>query len=238
MQVKLFPSAERGMTEVEWLHSRHSFSFGNFYSPERLNFGTLRVLNEDVLEPRNGFPLHSHENMEIVTIVLEGSLEHKDSLGNHGIIRSGEIQRMSAGTGVRHSEYNPSDQERVHFLQIWVFPKELDIAPSYEQKSFKPEDFKNRLCPILSERKNSQTLYLHQDADFFLSKCDENVRLTYKIARRYRGVYIFLIKGEIEVSGHILRDGDALGIEISEEIVISCQKQAYFLLIEVGLSML
>src|SRR5690348_3500968 len=147
MMIEVIPSKERGLTRTHWLYSRHSFSFGSYYNLKRLGFGTLRVINEDTIASNSGFPSHPHDNMEIITIVLEGQLEHKDSTGTHGIIQAGDVQRMSAGSGIVHSEMNPSATDKVHLLQIWVFPKDRDLTPGYEQKHFNWEKDTNRLIP-------------------------------------------------------------------------------------------
>ena len=172
MGISIYPADERGTTELGWLHSRHGFSFGNYYNSKRMGFGLLKVFNDDIVEPGKGFGAHFHDNMEIVSIVLEGALEHKDSMGNHGIIKSGEIQRISAGTGISHSEFNHSGKDRVHFLQIWVIPKETGIKPSYEQKS--SELKKNKFIDAVSGGKNKDSIYMHQDANFSLGNFDKN----------------------------------------------------------------
>src|SRR3989344_3753779 len=172
MKIKIQHSSERGSTELGWLHSRHSFSFGNYYNPRRMNFGFLRVLNDDIVEPGKGFGMHFHDNMEIISIVLEGALEHKDSMGNHGVIKAGEVQRISAGTGISHSEFNHSYKEKVHFLQVWIEPKETSLRPNYEQKRF---DLKNnKLTTIVSGSKNKNTTYINQDAYFLIGNFDKN----------------------------------------------------------------
>jgi redox-sensitive bicupin YhaK (pirin superfamily) len=227
------PSNERGAVEHNWLHTKHSFSFGDYYNPKRMGFGALRVLNDDIIEPGKGFGLHPHENMEIVTIVLKGALEHKDSLGSHGVIRTGEVQRMSAGSGVKHSEYNHSKEESVHLLQIWVTPKEFDIDPSYEQKSFPMNEQKNRLYPIVSNIKNSNTLFIHQDATFSLGSFDAGVQIEKQTLSPKRGIYFFLINGEMDISDKKLKSGDALSISGEGTAKIKAIKPSYLLAIEV-----
>lgn len=234
MKFELLPSHERGVSEHGWLQSRHSFSFGPYFNGDRINFGTLRVLNEDMVSPGRGFPPHEHENMEIVTIVLEGTLEHRDSMGNQGIIHPGDIQRMSAGRGIKHSEFNPSQQDKVHFLQIWVFPKELDIDPSYEQKSFPLIDQNNRLLPIVSHAKDGSTVYIHQDATFLVGRLEQGVELSHVLSGKGRGVYLFVIRGEIECSGNTLKSGDAAAITEVEKIDLRAKAASHALLIEVA----
>lgn len=233
MKFEMLPSSERGVSEHGWLRSRHCFSFGSYFHADRISFGTLRVLNEDVISPGRGFPAHEHENMEIVTIVLEGSLEHRDSMNNQGIIRAGDVQRMSAGTGIRHSESNPSAQESVHFLQIWVFPKELGIEPSYEQKSFSEVDQHNRFLPIVTGVKSESAVYIHQDAIFFLGKLEADEELSHTLASKIRGVYLFVIKGEVECLEHVLKTGDAAAIRDVDKISLKARVPSHLLLIEV-----
>lgn len=235
MKVEIHPSSERGIAEHGWLHSKHSFSFAGYYNPDRMGFGTLRVINEDVVEPGQGFGAHSHDNMEIVSIVLEGVLEHKDSMGNHGIIPAGDIQRMSAGTGVTHSEFNHSKTDVVHFLQIWVYPKERNIKPSYEQRAFPPELRKNKLLPVVSGIKSEGTVYIHQDATFLIGSLDEGTAVSHKINNPNHGIYVFVIRGGGSIDGKNLRDGDAAGITDTDVIKIKANKETDILVIEVPL---
>lgn len=235
MKVEIHPSSERGIAEHGWLHSKHSFSFAGYYNPDRMGFGTLRVINEDVVEPGRGFDAHSHDNMEIVSIVLEGALEHKDSMGNHGIIPAGDIQRMSAGTGVTHSEFNHSKTDVVHFLQIWVYPKERNIKPSYKQRSFPPELRKNKLLPIVSGIKSEGTIYIHQDATFLIGGLDEGTAVSHKINNPEHGVYVFVIRGGISIDRKNLGDGDAAGITDADVVKIKANKGTDVLVIEVPL---
>lgn len=228
-------SNERGAVEHVWLHTKHSFSFSEYYNPERMGFGALRVLNEDIIEAGKGFGLHPHDNMEIVTIVLKGALEHKDSLGSHGVINAGEVQRMSAGTGIKHSEYNHSKKESVHLLQIWITPKEFDIKPSYEQKSFSIEGQKNGLYPIVSPDKNPKTLFIHQDATFSLGSFDAGFQMEKQNSNPKRGIYFFLINGEMDISDNKLKTGDALSIAGEGVVKIKAIKPSYLLAIEVPL---
>ncbi len=233
MKIEIHPSSERGVAEHGWLHSKHSFSFADYYNPNRMGFGVLRVINEDIVEPGRGFGAHSHDNMEIVSIVLDGALEHKDSMGNHGIIPAGDIQRMSAGTGVTHSEFNHSKTDVVHFLQIWVYPKERNIKPSYEQRSFPPELRKNKLLPVVSGIKSEGSVYIHQDAVFLIGSLDEGVTVSHGINSPNHGVYVFVIKGGINIDGKNLGDGDAVGITDTDVVKIKANRETDVLVIEV-----
>jgi quercetin 2,3-dioxygenase len=205
-------SEERGLAEHGWLTSRHTFSFGDYYDPAHMGFGSLRVVNEDVVRPKTGFGPHPHRDMEILTYVLEGALAHQDSLGNGSTIRPGEVQRMSAGKGVVHSERNPSSEERVHFLQIWVLPSVLGLKPSYEQKAFPEALRRGRLCLIASPDEKEGSLTIHQDARLFggLFRAGERARHVVLPGRRS---FLHLARGELLVNGELLRAGDAAMVE-------------------------
>ena len=235
MKVKILYSEERGTTELGWLHSRHSFSFAEYYNPKRNGFGALMVLNEDIVEPGKGFGMHNHVNFEIVSIVLEGSLEHKDSMGNYGVIKTHEIQRISAGTGIMHSEFNPSTKEKIHFLQIWIKPKELAIRPSYEQKKF---DFqKNKLTEIVSGKKNHDKIYIHQDAYFSICYFDKDKKIFYKLKNPKNGVFAFVIEGSIVVDNHKFKNCDSVEITDANEIIFKTEDPSKVLFIEVPLEL-
>jgi redox-sensitive bicupin YhaK (pirin superfamily) len=233
MKIEIHPSSERGVAEHGWLHSKHSFSFADYYNPNRMGFGVLRVINEDIVEPGRGFGAHSHDNMEIVSIVLDGALEHKDSMGNHGIIPAGDIQRMSAGTGVTHSEFNHSKTDAVHFLQIWVYPRERNIKPSYEQRSFPPKLRKNKLLPVVSGIKSEGSVYIHQDAAFLIGSLDGGTAVSHRINSPEHGVYVFVIRGGINIGGKNLGDGDAAGITDTDVVKIKANRETDVLVIEV-----
>lgn len=226
MQIEIYKSSDRGTTKTNWLHSRHSFSFGNYLGRE--NFGALRVLNEDIIEPSSGFPMHHHDNMEIVTIVLEGFLKHKDTMGNQEIIKEGEIQRMSAGRGLYHSEM--ASDKRVHLLQIWVEPKEHDIKPNYEVKKAKTE--KNMLTVVVSPVKNESTAYIHQDSIFLLGNLDKNISVTHN-PKQEHSTYVFVISGKISIQNKILWKGDAAAITDTRTFTISALEDSKVLVIEV-----
>lgn len=231
MKIYINRSNERGTTEFEWLHSKHSFSFGNYHDQKRMGFGALGVFNDDIVEPSKGFGLHSHNNFEIVSIVLEGVLEHKDSMGSHGIIKSDEIQRISAGTGISHSEFNHSAKEKIHFLQIWIEPRERNIKPSYEQKGFLLE--KNKLIKVVSGAKIKDVIYIHQDADFSLGSFDKNKIISYKLNNQNHGVFVFIIEGKIGIDKSKLETGDSAEIKGAKELKIKSIEKSKFLIIEV-----
>ncbi len=230
MPIDYIPADSRGLTQLEWLTSYHSFSFGEYYDPARMGFGKLRVLNDDTVAGGGGFPLHPHEEMEIVTLVLEGGLEHKDSLGSHGVIKAGQMQRMSAGSGIRHSEFNASKTEAVHFLQIWVIPREQGLTPGYEQKQFAPLK-SNHWQLIVAPEKHSDALFIHQDVRFFLAQMTSGTTLSHPIPQN-KGVYCFLINGEAQVNGQLLHQRDAVIITDSNEVQLSAQQPSLCLLIE------
>ena len=235
MKVKIIYSEERGTTELGWLHSRHSFSFAEYYNPKRNLFGALRVLNDDIVEPGEGFGMHNHANFEIVSIVLEGALEHKDSIGSHGVIKTHEIQRISAGTGITHSEFNPSTKEKVHFLQIWIKPKELGIQPSYEQKKF---DFqKNNLTEIASGKRSHDKVYLHQDTYLSICYFDKGKKISYKLKNPNNGVFAFVIEGSIFVGNHKLKKYDSVEITDADEIIFKTEDLSKVLFIEVPMEL-
>ena len=234
-QIEYIPSNQRGVTDKDWLLSRHSFSFGGHYNLERLNFGTLRVFNDDLLKPGKGFELHHHENMEIITIPLEGAVKHKDSKGNEGIIQPGQVQRMSAGTGIEHSEMNASQVDLAHFLQIWIFPAERDLQPSYEQKSYAPEQLKNQLFPIVSSHPSESSLLIHQDAALFLGHLDEGMKIAHVIRNKKHGAFVYVIDGEIQLSGQPMQKGDSAQVMQQDQLDISAVSSSKILLIEVSI---
>jgi len=202
-------SNERGHADHGWLNSHHSFSFGEYFDPKHIEFGPLRVINEDRVEPGRGFGTHGHRDMEIISYVLSGELAHKDSIGNGSVIRPGDVQRMSAGTGVRHSEFNPSQQQPVHFLQIWIQPSEQGIAPSYEEKRFVESEKRGRLRLIASPDSAEGSVLIHQDARLYAGLFDgaETATLNLQPGRR---AYVHVARGEITVNGTALSVGDAL----------------------------
>ncbi|MBA4317525.1 MAG: hypothetical protein C0412_03905 [Flavobacterium sp.] len=235
MTTKLFEANSRGKADFGWLKANFSFSFGNYYNPERVQFGMLRVLNDDTIDGGTGFGTHPHDNMEIITIPLEGGLKHKDSMGNEGVIRFGEVQVMSAGTGVQHSEMNASKKERAKTLQLWVFPDKEDVTPRYDQKSFDIENQINTFVNIVSpkDKNDGNALWVHQQTFFNLGIFENNTTITYKVNIPENGVYLFLIEGEIEVDNQILKPRDAMGIIDFDQFEIKINSKAKILLVEV-----
>lgn len=231
------PANARGKANHGWLNSFHSFSFGHFYDPQKVHFGALRVLNDDTVAAGRGFGGHPHDNMEIISIPLEGDLEHKDSMGNVTVIRNGDIQVMSAGTGITHSEYNKNQDKLVKFLQIWVIPNKRNVAPRYDQISLNPEDRKNKLQQILSPNADDEGVWIHQDAYFHLGTFDENVETVYQLKNKSNGVYAFVIYGSFQVDGKELSERDALGIVDAENFEIKAlSPNAEILLMEVPMN--
>jgi hypothetical protein len=208
----LHRSATRGEANHGWLQSRHTFSFANYYNPDRMHFGVLRVLNDDIVAPGRGFGTHPHDNMEIISIPLEGDLEHKDSMGNVSVIRHGDIQVMSAGTGITHSEYNKHADKTVKFLQIWVFPNKRNVTPRYDQMTLDLADRKNKFQQIISPDPNDAGVWVHQDAWFHLGTFDAGRSGAYTLRKPGNGVYAFMIAGEAEIAGQSLGPRDGLGI--------------------------
>jgi quercetin 2,3-dioxygenase len=233
MLTKLYPAEERGHVNLGWLDSFHSFSFGQFHDPEKINFGALRVLNDDSVAGGGGFGAHPHDNMEIVSIPLEGSLSHKDSTGNEGIIRKGDVQIMSAGTGLRHSEYNSSATETAKFLQIWVFPKLKNIKPAYGQKTFDLKDRKNNWQTVVSPDTSERALNINQDARFSLVDLEAGKSINYDLKWKNSGLYLFVIEGVVQTDGQSLNRRDALGIYEIENVKIEALENAQLLAIEV-----
>ncbi len=217
--VQVRNSAERGYADHGWLKSFHSFSFADYYDPKNMGFGALRVINEDRVQPGMGFGTHGHRDMEIISYVLEGALEHKDSMGNGSVIRPGNVQRMSAGTGVRHSEYNPSDRELVHFLQIWIEPSVNGINPSYEEKFFDAASKRGQLRLIASPDGRDGSVLIHQDAYVYAALVDGDERVAHALAAERRA-YVHMARGSASVNGKRLLQGDALQLVAETAIVI------------------
>jgi len=216
----LHKADSRGHADHGWLNSHHSFSFANYYNPDRMHFGVLRVLNDDTVAPGMGFGTHPHDNMEIISIPLEGDLEHKDSMGNTQVIKHGDIQVMSAGTGITHSEYNRNKDNEVKFLQIWVFPKTKNVTPRYDQITLNVNDRYNKLQQILSPSKDDAGVWIHQDAWFFLGKFDKDKKENYTIKQKNNGAYFFILNGQATVNGQALNKRDGFGIWNAEKIEI------------------
>ena len=226
----------RGHANHGWLNAFHSFSFANWRNPDRDNFGVLRVLNDDTVAAGMGFGTHGHDNMEIITIPLEGDLAHKDSMGNAETIRTGDIQVMSAGTGIKHSEFNPNKNLQTKLLQIWLFPKQRNVLPRYQQISLNPLDSKNKLQQILSPNPDDEGVWIHQDAWFHLGDFDSEVSTTYIRKKAGNGLYIFIISGSINVDNQTLNEKDGLGITDFETIDINAITNSKFLLMEIPMT--
>ena len=233
MKTIFHKASERGHANHDWLNTYHSFSFANYFDPEKVNFGLLRVLNDDIISPAMGFGMHPHENMEIITIPIFGTLEHKDSMGNIGVIRPNEIQAMSAGSGLMHAEYNHSKTEEINLLQIWVYPKEINIKPRYDQFIFPEEDKNGKFKTIVSPIKSTDTLFINQDAYFSIGKFNEATKIDYSIKVKNNGAYIFIIEGEVKINNQQLQRRDALGIWDTETFSIEVTKAAEILIIDV-----
>lgn len=231
-QVIKHPANSRGTANFGWLLSKHTFSFGRYYNPERINFGALRVLNDDIVEAGMGFGTHPHDNMEIVSIPLEGDLEHQDSTGNTEVIRTGDVQIMSAGFGLTHSEYNHSKANKVNFLQIWVLPKERDIEPRYQQITFDPANRKNKLQTVVAPD-DDKALWINQDAWFTLTDIEKSHSVDYSLHKNGHGVYAFLINGEATINGESLTRRDAVGFTGVSNLNIKASKNSELLLMEV-----
>jgi redox-sensitive bicupin YhaK (pirin superfamily) len=226
----------RGNADHGWLKSKHSFSFASYYNPERMHFGVLRVLNDDIVSAGMGFGTHPHDNMEIISIPLEGDLEHKDSMGNVAVIKNGDIQVMSAGTGIQHSEYNKSKDSTVKFLQIWVFPNKKNVTPRYDQITIKAEDRHNKLQQILSPNADDAGVWIHQNAWFHLGKFDKGISKDYTLKAKGNGIYVFNLNGDLEVNGQLLNTRDGFGIWNVDKITLNAKADAEFLIMEVPMN--
>jgi redox-sensitive bicupin YhaK (pirin superfamily) len=236
MKTIVHKSDTRGYADHGWLQSYHSFSFASYYNPERMHFGLIRVLNDDTVAPGRGFGTHPHDNMEIISIPLEGDLEHKDSMGNLTRIRKGEIQVMSAGTGITHSEYNGNEDQEVKFLQIWIFPREKGLTPRYDQISLNDIRKENELYQVLSPYENDQGVWIHQDAWFYLGEFTEDTSTRYQMKNENNGVYVFVLDGVTEIEGQSLSSRDALGAWETSDMQFTAYAGSRVLLMEVPMS--
>lgn len=233
--IEIRKSAERGNANWGWLNTFHSFSFGEYYDPKQVQFGPLRVLNEDFISGGGGFPTHPHQNMEIITYVLKGALAHKDSMGNKEVIYENEIQKMTAGSGVFHSEFNNSEDEPVHLFQTWIMPDKNGLTPSYDQKKYSVQERKNLLQLIVSPDKSDSTIHIQQDAKMFISNMAENFSLSYAIENG-RSAYLHLIKGALEVNGATISSGDALKITNENSITINSKSESELILFDLKMN--
>lgn len=237
MKTVFHPSSKRGKANHGWLNSRHSFSFANYHDSSKMNFGLLRVLNDDVVSGGQGFGKHPHENMEIISIPLSGDLKHEDSMGNKTVIREGEIQVMSAGTGIFHSEYNANKEQAVEFLQIWIFPRSQDIPPRYDQTELNDLHLANKLHQVLSPNPSDQGVWIHQDAWFHIGTFNEGIETVYPIKKEGNGIYAFVLEGSFDINGQRLEKRDALGTwETLELSIRSLDLNSRLLLIDVPMA--
>lgn len=234
----LHKASSRGVANHGWLQSKHTFSFANYHNPERVHFGVLRVLNDDTVAAGMGFGTHPHDNMEIISIPLEGDLEHKDSMGNVTVIKKGDVQIMSAGTGITHSEYNKNKDTEVKFLQIWIFPEKRNIAPRYDQISLNEIDRYNKLQEIVSPNKDSAGVWINQQAWFYLTRLEHGKRLDYSLKKSGNGVYVFVLTGSFTIHKIELNERDGLGIwELENFEIIANSKDAELLIMDVPMSL-
>jgi redox-sensitive bicupin YhaK (pirin superfamily) len=232
----LHKSNTRGHADHGWLNAYHSFSFASWYNPERIQFGMLRVLNDDTIAAGMGFGTHPHDNMEIITIPLEGDLAHKDSMGNAEVIKTGDVQVMSAGTGIQHSEFNPNADQRTKLFQIWVFPKYRNVTPRYQQITLDDTEQKNNFAQILSPNADDAGVWIYQDAWFFLADFDKDFTKNYTINKEGNGMYVFVISGTITVDGQELETRDGFGIWDFTNIEIKASTEAKFLLMDIPMN--
>ncbi|HEV7780095.1 MAG TPA: pirin family protein [Chitinophagaceae bacterium] len=238
MKTTLHKASTRGHANHGWLNSYHTFSFAGYHDPERMHFGVLRVLNDDTVSGGMGFGTHPHENMEIISIPTSGDLEHFDSMGNKQVIRQGDVQAMSAGTGIQHGEKKKNQDKEVRFFQIWIFPKAKNVTPRYDQKSFADADKHNKLLTVVSPiGTNDGGVQIHQDAWFSLGKLDKNIALDYELKNKANGVYAFVIEGDVTVNGENLNRRDGLAISGADKLTIQADTDAEILLMEVPIQL-
>ena len=231
--IEVIPSETRGNADHGWLKAKHTFSFADYHNPARVRFGPLRVINEDRIAPGQGFGTHPHRDMEIVTYPISGAIEHKDSMGNGTVITAGEVQRMTAGTGVQHSEFNHSDSDELHLLQIWLFPEKNDLEPGYEQKAFSREEKLNQLRLVASRDGRDGSVTVHQDVDLFASVVQEGKKLEH-VAVDGRKVFVQIVVGKVTVNGNDLSSGDGIQITQETRVIIESRSEAELLLFDMG----
>ena len=231
--IDVIPSAGRGSADHGWLKSKHTFSFADYYNPSMMGFGKLRVINEDWIEAGQGFGTHPHRDMEIVTYMIDGALEHKDSMGNGSIIRPGELQRMTAGTGVLHSEFNHSQDQQAHLLQIWILPEANDLEPGYEQKLFPPEEKRNRWRVVGSRDGRDGSLTIHQDISLHSTILDAGTEISYDFEDGRRG-FLQVVSGQVQIDGKELEAGDAVAMQDQATVSIKADAEAELLLFDMG----
>ncbi len=237
MKTTIVRANERSSVNHGWLKVNHTFSFADYYNPDRIRFGLLRVFNDDFIEPSMGFPPHPHDNMEIVTIILEGTLHHKDSMGNSGVIKPGEVQIMSAGTGVQHSEYNASPTERCNVLQTWIFPKVRNIEPRYDQLTVDDDKLKNQLFTFVSPNKDEKdAVWINQDAFYSMGKLEAGTKIEYSPQHEGNGVWLFVIEGSVKIESEILHKRDSIGIWEYSKIEIVANENTQIMAIDAPMS--
>lgn len=238
MKTIIHKSETRGFANHGWLKSYHTFSFAGYQNPDRMNFGALRVLNDDIVQPKMGFGTHPHQNMEIISIPLKGALSHKDSMGNKRAIEVGEVQVMSAGTGLTHSEFNDSNSEEVNFLQLWIIPQEMNVTPNYEQRKFSLNEKHNQLQTVVAPKDNLEgdALPISQQAYIYRSNLDEGANIDLTLKSKNNGAYIFVIDGEIEVADSSLIKRDAIGVYETDSVSIKAQNKSELVIIEVPMN--
>ncbi len=235
MKTVIHKANDRGHANHGWLDAHHSFSFGQWYNPDKIHFGKLRVLNDDIIKAGYGFGEHPHDNMEIITIPLKGALEHKDNAGGNGVIQKNDVQVMSAGSGIKHSEFNHSKTENVSLFQLWIMTNNKDVEPRYDQKTFNPIDRKNKFQTVVSPYGN-EGLWIYQDAWISLSDIDANKEISYQTKKEGNGVYLLVVEGEIEVNSNVLSKRDAISISETNEITIKANSNSELLLVEVPMN--
>ena len=237
MNIMIHKSESRGHANHGWLDTYHTFSFRMYHEPSRIHFGMLRVLNDDFVIGGAGFGKHNHDNMEIISIPLQGSLAHSDSTGNEGVISTGDVQIMSAGSGIQHAEYNASETELVNFLQLWIIPKEKNIQPRYDQLSFTKEQLRNQLRPIVSATEKEGTLWINQDAELYLGEFDASIEISHDIKSANHGIYLFVIEGSLTIGDITLNKRDGIGIYDTDSVLATVHKHSKLLLIEVPIKL-
>lgn len=236
MKTVLHKATTRGHANHGWLNSYHSFSFAGYYDANRIHFGALRVLNDDTIAPGMGFGTHPHDNMEIISIPLSGDLKHKDSMGNEAIIKQGDIQVMSAGTGISHSEMNANRDKEVKFLQIWVFPNQKNVQPRYDQLTMDESKMKNNFLQVLSPSKDDEGVWIHQDAWFSIGVLNKDATVNYQLKNKNNGVYAFLIEGSVSINGEAIEKRDGLAITETGELNVTATENSRLLLMEVPMN--
>lgn len=231
--ITIRPAAERGRSQIDWLNSKHTFSFSDYYDPQHMGFRSLRVINDDRVAPASGFGTHPHRDMEIISYVLEGALEHKDSIGTGSVIRPGDVQRMSAGTGIAHSEWNHSKTEPVHFLQIWIVPQRTGLPPSYEQKTFREAEIQNQLRLVVSPDGRFGSVTIHQDAQLFLTKLGTGKQVTYAVPPG-RSAWLQVARGRVRLNDAKLTEGDGAAVTDENQLMLRGETDAEVLLFDLA----